>query len=250
MVIQPHLLCEVGDIAENVLLPGDPGRVLRMAKLLDESKEISFNREYRVVTGSYQKMPVTICSTGIGGPAAAIAIEELIKLGAKRLVRVGSCGSMQNNIAIGDIIIADSVVRNDHTATEYIPAEYPAIADPDLFQALKRSAHGYKFHAGPVMSEDALYSQKTLDMKEVWAKSGVLAQEMEAGTVLTLGRLRKVAAGVVLVVVNRSDENDIQAGIGKYAQEAKTAADSPLKTAEKDATVVALQALLSYQING
>ncbi|MFA7365346.1 MAG: uridine phosphorylase, partial [Patescibacteria group bacterium] len=98
MSIQPHILCKKGDVAKNVILPGDPGRVLRIAKFLDNAKEISFNREYRVVTGKYKGIPVSICSTGIGGPSTAIAMEELIAIGAKNFIRVGSCGANQSEI--------------------------------------------------------------------------------------------------------------------------------------------------------
>jgi uridine phosphorylase len=222
-VLQPHLLCGKGDVAPNVLLPGDPGRVTRLAQLLDGAKEIAYNREFHTITGRYKGMPVSICSTGIGGPSTAIAMEELIKLGAKRFVRVGSCGGNTKDIKLGDLIISDSVVREDHTCLDYVPLQFPAIADPELLQAMISAAKGLKvrFHVGPSLSEDALYSETNKANKSYWRKFGVLAQDMEAATVLTLARIRGVKAASVLLVVDTLKDKDFTAKIGVYSQQAK-----------------------------
>lgn len=243
---EPHLLCQKGDVAPYVLLPGDPGRVLRMAKLLDSAREISFNREYRVVTGKYHGLPVTICSTGIGGPSTAIAMEELINLGAHTFIRVGSCGACQGKIKIGDVVISDSVIREDHTCLDYVPLQFPAVADRHVLRALENSAFNAKakYYIGPSISSDALYSQANKDRKITWSKFGALAQDMEAGTVLTLARVKGVRAGSILLVVDAEGEKNIKAKIAKYSSQAQSGAGQ-LVEMEKRAVTIALEALLA-----
>lgn len=245
--LEPHLLCRPGQVAPYVLLPGDPGRVLRLAKLLDDYKEISFNREFRVVTGRYKKMPVSICSTGIGGPSTAIAMEELINLGAKVFIRVGSCGASQKNIKVGDLIISDSVIREDHTTLDYVPLNFPAIADPEILNHLKQAATKLKakYFVGPTVSVDALYAPKIKVTKEFWRTFGSLAQDMEASTVLTLARVKKVKAGCVLLVVDQEGEKDVKAKIAAYSSQAK-ANQGVLMAKESLAAQTALEAFLSY----
>ncbi|MEI7620026.1 MAG: nucleoside phosphorylase [Candidatus Falkowbacteria bacterium] len=248
--LEPHLLCKKGDVAPYVLLPGDPGRVLRMAKLLDNPKEISFNREYRVVTGKYHGLPVTICSTGIGGPSTAIAIEELINLGAHTFIRVGSCGGCQKNIKIGDVVISDSVIREDHTCLDYVPLQFPAVADRHVLRALEDSALAVKakYHVGPSISSDALYSKANKDRKVIWSQFGALAQDMEAGTVLTLARVKGVKAGSILLVVDAEGEKNIKAKIARYSSEAQSG-KGQLVELEKRAVTIALEALLKLGKN-
>ncbi|MFA4942911.1 MAG: nucleoside phosphorylase [Patescibacteria group bacterium] len=247
---EPHILCQKGDIAPYVLLPGDPGRVLRMAKLLDSAREISFNREYRVVTGKYKGMPVTICSTGIGGPSTAIAMEELINLGARTFIRVGSCGACQKNIKIGDVIISDSVIREDHTCLDYVPLQFPGVADRHVLRDLEESATRAKarHHIGPTISSDALYSLANKDRKTIWSKFGALAQDMETGTVLTLARVKGVSAGSILLVVDMEGEKNIKAKIAAYSSEAQSGAGK-LVEMEKKAVAIALEALLINKKN-
>ncbi|PIT94838.1 uridine phosphorylase [Candidatus Falkowbacteria bacterium CG10_big_fil_rev_8_21_14_0_10_39_9] len=243
--LEPHLLCKKGDIAPYVLLPGDPGRVLRMAKLLDNPKEISFNREYRIVTGKYQGLPVTICSTGIGGPSTAIAIEELINLGAHTFIRVGSCGACQKKIKIGEVVISDSVIREDHTCLDYVPLQFPAVANRHVLRALEEIALKTKseYYVGPTISSDALYSQANRNRKIFWSKFGALAQDMEAGTVLTLARVKGVRAGSILLVVAAEGEKNIKAKIARYSSEAQSG-QGQLVEKEKRAVQIALEALL------
>lgn len=248
--LQPHILCQSGDITPYVIYPGDPGRVLRIAKFLDQAKEISFNREYRVVKGKYKGVGITVCSSGMGGPAAAIGMEELIKLGAKVFIRVGSCGANSPKIKIGDLIIPDSVIRQDHTCLDYVPIQYPAIADPEILSLLKNSAGKLKakYHCGPTVSVDALYSPKTKESKKFWQPFGALAQDMETSTVLTLARLRKVKAGAILLVVDQEGEKNIAEKIANYSLQAKQNKGELVKY-EQQAIKIALDVILAYHQN-
>ena len=245
--LQPHLLCKKGDIAPYVLLPGDPGRVLRIAKLLDEAKEISFNREFRVVTGKYKNTPVTICSTGIGGPSTAITMEELINLGAEVFIRIGSCGAIQPEIKIGDVIISEAVIREDHTSLDYVPIQFPAVADREIVNLLEAVAKKLKvrYFIGPTLSLDALYSEKTKELKNFWQKFGCLCQEMEAGTVLTLAKIKKVKAGAIFLVVNEIKTKNIKEGIAQYAVQAKEN-KGKLIEAEKRMIKIALETIIAF----
>jgi uridine phosphorylase len=131
-----HIACAPGDIAPAVLLPGDPGRVGRMAAQLDDVREIAASREFTTVTGTTGGVPVTITSTGVGAPSTSIAVEELWNLGARLFIRVGTCGGIQDATRSGDLVIATGAVRGDGTSPEYIDLSYPAVADPDVTVAL------------------------------------------------------------------------------------------------------------------
>jgi uridine phosphorylase len=202
-MIQPHIRCKPGDIASYVLMPGDPARVLRIGELMDEYKEIAFHREFRTITGRYKGIAISACSTGIGGPSTAIAIEELARIGARVLIRVGSCGSVHPRIRVGDLVIPEGVVREDGTSQMYVPETYPAVPDPGVFQALVKAAAelGYRYHVGITRSGDTFYA-RVPELYDFW-KPHVLAAEMEAATLLTVARLKGLRAGVVLVVINK-----------------------------------------------
>jgi len=129
---QPHIKCKEGDVAKYVLLPGDPGRIEKIIKYWDEAKKIAFNREFLTYTGKYKGIEVSATSTGIGGPSTAIAVEELVNIGAKVLIRVGTCGSLREVIKIGDIIIPIAAMKQDGTSKDYLPVEFPAVADLEV----------------------------------------------------------------------------------------------------------------------
>ena len=206
---------------------------------------------YSIAFGKYKNIPITICSTGIGGPSTAIAMEELVALGAENFIRVGSCGANQTKIKIGDLIISDSVVREDHTCLDYVPLQYPAIADPDIFQIMKKASEvlKFKYYSGTTVTVDALYSKKTKETKEFWKNFNTLAQDMEAGTVLTLARIKGVKAGVVLLVVDQEAEKNIRQKIAKYSVEAQSGKGDLVKM-ENRASLVALETfvLMSQKI--
>ncbi len=242
---QPHLLCDTGDLAERAIVVGDPARVSRLARLLDSPVKVAQNREFVSWRGIYRGKPVAIVSTGIGGPSAAIAVEEMIRTGVKIIVRVGSCGSLLPAVKIGQLVIPDSIVRGDGTTFAYAPASLPAVADFDLFQELRRAAveAGTPFHTGTTVSVDGLYAPNLFERKEKLGQMGVLAQEMEGSTVLLVSRLRGAKAGCVFLVVNRSGAKDIQDGILKYAEQA-LAKKGNLVDQETKAAEIALTALI------
>ena len=209
---QYHIQLKEGDIADFVILPGDPGRVDFIAQHFDNPKEIAFNREYKTVTGTYKGRPVSVTSTGIGCPSAAIAIEELANIGAKTLVRIGTSGAMQEQTRVGDFVIANGAVRQEGTSPQYMPIEFPAVPSADMVYALEEAAKekDVNYHIGVVQSKDSFYGQHDPDSMPVsyelnqkwdaWVKGGVLCSEMEASTLFVVGSYRKVRTGALLVV--------------------------------------------------
>jgi uridine phosphorylase len=241
-------MCGKGEVASYVLLPGDPGRVARIGECLDEYEEIACNREYKTITGSYKGIPVSVCSTGIGGPSIAIAIEELAKIGAKVLIRVGSCGALQAGIKVGDLIIPEGVVREEGTSKVYAPDCYPAVPNPKVYFALTKAAESLKknlnfnYHTGITMSIDALYANESIKLKSFWSSKRVIAQEMEAATLLTLARLMGLKAGCIFLVVNELEPKKVKHGIRRYAVQAKIG-KGKLVEAERKGILVALEAI-------
>lgn len=217
---QPHLLCNDKDISEYVILPGDPSRVLRVGKYLDSYEEIAYNREFRTIKGYYKGVPITVTSTGIGGPSAAIAIEELINCGAKYFIRIGSAGAIQPNIKLGDLIICTAAVREDGTTSMYISSKYPATADVRLTNLLLETCEdlGYTHHYGIVRSHDSFYIDNEKEIMDFWKKKNILGSDMETSTLFVLGQLRGVKTASILNTVVEY-ESDIKESIADYAME-------------------------------
>jgi uridine phosphorylase len=201
MAKQPHLLVEAGDVNDVALIPGDPGRVDRIAAQCDESEALAQNREYKVVNATYEGVPLTICSTGIGCPSAAIAVEELSRVGVETFIRVGTTGALQAGIEIGDMIVATGAAKNEGTSRRYEAVEYPAVPDFDVLGALVEGAQarGEEVHVGPIASDDAFYAE-TDEYVEDWEAANILSVEMEAATVFTLARRKGLAAGAICTV--------------------------------------------------
>ena len=219
---QYHIKLSSEDIegAKYAILPGDPGRVGKIAKYLENPKKIGVNREYTAYLGSINGEKVLIISTGMGGPSTAICIEELKNIGIEYLIRVGTCGGMQQNVLPGDIIIPTGAIRAEGTSKEYVPIEFPAVADYDLVDALKKSTEKleYNYHLGVVHCKDSFYGQHQPERMPVgyelknkwdaWIKAGALASEMETAALFTVSStLRMKAAAVLLVIWNQELEN-------------------------------------------
>lgn len=209
---QYHICCKPGDVGRYVLLPGDPFRTDYIASFLDDAKLVAHNREHKTWTGSLLGVPVSVTSTGMGGPSAAIAIEELIHCGADTFIRIGTAGRLcpesQDPTIQG--VIATGAVRSEGLTGEYVPYEYPAIADRHIVAAMADSAEefGYNFKEGIVHCKDSFYGQIDPDglpngdmLKgkwKAWEKSRVMATEMETATLLVIASIRGCRAGSIL----------------------------------------------------
>ena len=201
MAKQPHLLVEAGDVHDIALVPGDPGRVERIAGHCDDSELVAENREYKVVNATYEGRELTICSTGIGCPSATIAVEELAAVGVEAFVRVGTTGALQSDIEIGDMVVATGAAKNEGTTKRYEDVEYPAVADYEALSALVdgAEANDEDVHVGPVATDDAFYAE-TDEYVEDWEDAGLLAVEMEAAAIFTLARRKGLRAGAICTV--------------------------------------------------
>lgn len=215
--IQFHLKIKKGDIGRYVILPGDPKRAGEIAKYLDNAEKISQNREYTVYTGFLNGEKVSVCSTGIGGPSAAIAAEELIKCGADALLRVGTSGGINTKVRGGDLVIATSAVRAEGTSKEYLPEGYPAAASYEVVHALHKSASvllrnlDSSYHIGVVQSKDSFYGEtnpETMPVEDMltqkwsaYVRCGCLASEMECASIFSVATVRNVRAGAVLTAI-------------------------------------------------
>ena len=195
---QFHIACAQGDIGRYCILPGDPGRVPAIAALFDDAKQIAYNREFNVWTGTLLGEKVTACSTGIGGPSASIAMEELHKCGADTFIRTGTCGGIALDVQSGDVVVATGAIRYEHTSREYAPIEFPAVADFQVTNALVEATKklGFPLHTGIVQCKDSFYGQHDpaaspvyyeLQQKwESWKRLGVLAREMESAALFVV----------------------------------------------------------------
>ena len=197
---QPHILVEEGAVNETVLLPGDPDRVDLIAEHLEDVKRLTDNREYRLVNGRYDGTPLTVCSTGVGCPSAAVAVEELANVGAERLVRVGTTGGLQPGVRTGDVVVATAAAKFDGTTKRYEGAEYPAVASRGVVSALVGAAEREEeqVHVGPIVTDDAFYAED--EIAHDWSDARMLAVEMEASVIFTLARRRELEAGAILAV--------------------------------------------------
>ena len=210
---QYHINAAKGEIGRYCLLPGDPARCEKIAAYLDGAYHLTSNREYNIYCGYLCGELITVCSTGIGGPSAAIAVEELTACGADTFIRVGTCGGIALPVKSGDVIIASGAVRQDGTSREYAPMEFPAVADTDTLFALVGAARelGLPYHTGVVQSKDSFYGQHSpmrmptsselTEKWEAWKRLGVLASEMEAAAIYTVAAALGVSAGSVFSCV-------------------------------------------------
>ncbi len=236
--VQYHIHLKPGDVSRYVLLPGDPDRVSKITKGWDDVKEVAKHREYLTHTGFYKGVRISVCSTGIGSPAAAIAVEELANIGADTFIRVGSTGSIREECKCGDLIISTGAVRLEGTSKEYVRTEYPAIASYDVVAALIEAAEslGYRYHVGVTASTDSFYCGQARPgfkgYRQSWIDdlipdlraANVYNFEMEAAVVFTLAGIYGLRAGAICAVfANRiTDEFKVvgEEEAGKTAAEA------------------------------
>ncbi|WP_255167729.1 nucleoside phosphorylase [Natrononativus amylolyticus] len=212
--VQYHLEVGAEDVAETVLLPGNPERVEKIVECWDDSEERAHHREYRTATGTYEGTPISVTSTGIGGPSAAIAVEELARVGVDTFIRVGSCGAIQPEMNVGDLVITTGGVRQEGTSDEYVREDYPAAADYEVVCALVAAAErlGYDYHTGVTMSADSFYAGQGRPGFEGFEAAGadelvdqlreanVKNIEMEASAIMTIAGIYGLRAGAVCTV--------------------------------------------------
>ncbi len=212
--VQYHIEVGEDDVANAVLLPGNPERVEKITQFWDSADEKAFHREYRTVTGMYDDAPISVTSTGIGSPSAAIAVEELARIGADTFIRVGSCGAIQPEMNVGDLVITTGGVRQEGTSDEYVREDYPAVADYEVVAALVAAAErlDYDYHTGITMSADSFYAGQGRPGFEGFLAEGadelvshlkdanVKNIEMEASAILTIANVYGLRAGAVCSV--------------------------------------------------
>ena len=220
--LQYHINLSKENGAKYAIIPGDPGRVEKIASFLDNPRQVAYNREYNTYEGYLEGEKILVVSTGIGGPSTAICVEELAKIGVDTFIRIGTCGGMQMNVDPGDVIIASGAIRMEGTSREYLPIEFPAVADFDVTSALKRAAQklSFKHHVGVVQAKDSFYSQHSPETMGVsdelnskwkaWIQGGCLASEMESAALFIVSAVRGLRSGSVFHCV----WNQEQAGCG------------------------------------
>ncbi|WP_115862625.1 nucleoside phosphorylase [Halorussus litoreus] len=236
--VQYHVELAEGDVADAVLLPGNPERIEKITQFWDDSEETAHHREYRTVTGEYDGTPISVTSTGIGSPSAAIAVEELARVGAKTFIRVGSCGAIQADMAVGDLVITTGGVRQEGTSDAYVREDYPAVADYEVVSALVAAAErlGYDYHTGITMSADSFYAGQGRPGFEGFEAAGsdelvdnlkdanVRNIEMEASAIMTLANIYGLRAGAVCsVFANRETGEFLTEGENRAAETASLA---------------------------
>jgi uridine phosphorylase len=216
--IQKHLQISPGDVGKYVLLPGDPARCDKIAAHFDDPVQVAYNREFKTITGSLLGEKVSVVSTGVGNPSAAIAIEELHKVGVTTFIRVGTSGGMQPETLPGDLAIIKASIRDEGTTKHYMPVEFPAIAHLDVVMALKESAEslGFRYHIGISHSKDSYFGQVEPERMpvaeylqerwEAWTQGGAICAEMESATLLTLGAVYGLRTGsITLIAINQDN---------------------------------------------
>ena len=236
--VQYHLEVGPDDVADTVLLPGNPERLEKIVAFWDDHENQAHHREYRTATGTYEGTPISVTSTGIGSPSAAIAVEELARVGVETMIRVGSCGAIQPEMAVGDLVITTGAVRQEGTSDEYVREDYPAAADYEVVSALVAAAErlGYDYHTGVTMSADSFYAGQGRpgfdgfeaagadDLVDDLKAANVKNIEMEASAILTLANLYGLRAGAVCTVYANRETGEFRTEGESRAAETATLA--------------------------
>lgn len=237
---QPHIALEEDLGISYAILPGDPARLDRIAPFLQDVQELAFNREFRSLCGTYQGVRVLAISTGIGGSSASIAMEELHNIGVTAAIRIGSCGALQQGIALGDLILAEGAIRDDGASKAYVDVRFPAAPDHTLLRLCLESAAalGCRTHVGVVHSHESFYHEENEQESAYWSKKGALGADMETAALFTVGRLRGMKTASILnnVVVWGADTAD---AIGGYVD-----GESLTAKGERDEIQTALEAFV------
>lgn len=219
--LQYHIQTRPGDVGKYVIMPGDPKRCIKIAQYLDNAKLVADSREFITYTGELDGEKVSVTSTGIGGPSASIALEELVKCGAHTFIRVGTCGGIDIDVKGGDVVVATGAIRMEGTTKEYCPIEYPAIANIEVTNALINVSKNskYPYHVGVVQCKDSFYGQHNPELMpgaydlqykwEAWIKMGCKASEMESAALFIVGDFLRVRVGSVFLVVANQERDRV-----------------------------------------
>lgn len=236
MAKQPHIQLDSTLNAVKAIIVGDPNRVSMVKDFLEDAEELVFNREYRSIIGYYHGEKILVLSTGIGAPSAAIAIEELCLIGITEIIRVGSCGAMQEGFDLGEIMVVTGVVRDEGLTKNYVPTSFPAIPDTDLlFSAVSQKEIPFK--KGIARSHDGFYHDDNAKTEKYWSQKNVLGADMESGALYTLGQLRKIKVLSILnnvVIYNES----LQEGVNQLVS-----GEDKVATGEINSILLALHTL-------
>lgn len=231
---QYHIQTAPGEVGRYVIMPGDPKRCSKIAAFLDDAELIADSREFVTYTGYLDGVKVSVTSTGIGGPSASIAMEELKRCGADTFIRIGTCGGIALDVKGGDDVIATGAIRMEGTSREYAPIEFPAVANIEVVNALVDSAKelGHEYHVGVVQCKDSFYGQHEPEVKpvsyelqnkwEAWKRLGCLASEMESAAMFVVGSALNVRVGSVFLVV-ANQEREAQGLPNKQAHDTEAA---------------------------
>lgn len=241
--LMPHIRLPKDLGVDCALLPGDPARADTVASHLEDAELLASNREFRSWRGTYKGKKVLVTSTGIGAASCAIAVEELIQCGVRNLIRIGSCGALLPECALGDLILVTGAIRDDGTSTAYVEAQYPAIPDFDLLSACRESAAAEKipYHMGICRSHSCLYGDRNPELYSYWTGKRAVASDMETAALFVLGSLRGVRTASILNVVAAS-QSSVAEDIGKYASKEKTS-----MSGEEKEILTALEAFTRIQ---
>ena len=229
--LQHHIQLKKGDVGRYVLLPGDPGRCEKIASYFDDAKFVAYNREYKTYTGTLLGEKVSVVSTGIGCPSTAIAVEELIAVGADTFIRVGTSGGIQPGTRIGEIAVVSGAIRDEGTSLHYLPVEFPAVADVDVVRAMIQGAKNLEmpYRVGISQSKDSFYGEvephrmplnrHLLDRWKAWVDGGAICSEMEAAVIFIISSIhRKRAGGVMLMAGSEDTQPETEAEQAEFAR--------------------------------
>ena len=235
--LQYHLQIRKGDVGRYVILPGDPKRCKKIAAYFENPVLVADSREFVTYTGTLDGVKVSVTSTGIGGPSASIAMEELIQCGADTFIRVGTCGGMALDVEGGDIVVATGAIRAEGTSKEYAPIEFPAVADLTVTNALVQAAKnlGKKWHAGVVQCKDSFYGQHEPENMpaepwlkarwEAWRRGNVISSEMESAAIFVISSIRGCRASSVMAYTEMPKSVEVAVGALRILIEQDKAAE-------------------------
>ncbi len=216
-IVEAHIQLSKQHTAPYAILPGDPARVDRIGSYLTDVEELAYNREIKSIRGYYQGIPILVVSTGMGGVSTGIVVEELHHIGVTHMIRVGSAGGMQPQIAIGDLILVNGAVRDDGVSHAYVRGTYPAIPNTEVLINLITMAQQLElnYHVGLARSHESFYTDDEESINKYWSNKGILAADMETAALFTIGALRGIKTASILNVVVQSD-SDTGQGIQEY----------------------------------